>query len=131
MNPDKRIDEELNRVIAEWCGWKFVPEHDVSFSTPAGHVMPEGWTDPEGEPYSIPPNYCRDLNACHEAEGKLELQQSGQFAEVLKSVVLETTKLPWVDAGSFAHIHATARQRAEAIVRVIEQQKGSNEDETT
>ena len=109
MKPIKdRSDEELNRTIAEWEGWKFVPEHDVSFITPAGHAMPEGWTDPEGEPYSIPPNYCRDLNACHEAEGKLDYIQQYEYADQL------FMKLTF----------ATARQRAEALVAVIEQQKG-------
>jgi hypothetical protein len=60
-----------------------------------------------------------DLNAMHEAEGTLDLQEAGKFAEYLAAVVWGNTKLPWVDAGSFAHVHATASQRAEAFLRAI------------
>ena len=112
-----RSDEELNRTIAEWEGWKFVPEHDVSFITPAGHAMPEGWTDPEGEPYSIPPNYCRDLNACHAAENKWcdqSLEEELKYYPALTSVTVPDN----------SPTRATSRQRAEALVAVIEQQKG-------
>ena len=119
-----RSDEELNRTIAEWMGWKFVPERDVSFTTPAGHAMPEGWTDPQGEPYSIPPNYCRDLNACHEAE-KQGLGSSTAWVEFTLALinVLQADNMSEVD-GITCTLQATARQRAEALVRVIEQQKG-------
>ena len=81
---------------------------------------PKGCTEPVIKRMVSPRNFCEDLNAVHEAEEKLELQASGKFAAYLREVVLDSTLLPWVDHGSFAHIHATARQRAEAIVHVIQ-----------
>jgi hypothetical protein len=30
-------------ALAEFHGWKFVPEHDVSYDTPAGKVVPACW----------------------------------------------------------------------------------------
>jgi len=119
MNTDTRSDEELNRVIAEWCGWKFVPSRDIYICGQL-QAVPEEWVDPGSESYNAPPNYCRDLNACHEAEGKLDDEQFDLFRWILWDAV----KKPTINAWFRAHLSAEARQRAEALVKVIEQQKG-------
>lgn len=118
MNTDTRSDEELNRVIAEWCGWKFVPSRDIYICGQL-QAVPEEWVDPGSESYNAPPNYCRDLNACHEAEKRLNREQLVDYC----SFRLRYTTGEGM-ASDYKMICATARQRAEALVKVIEQQKG-------
>jgi hypothetical protein len=55
----------------------------------------------------------------HEAEKFLDLQSCGEYARRLREIVEMKTNLPWVDDGSFAHIHASSDQRAEALLRTI------------
>lgn len=109
---DQRTDEELNRIIAEWMGWKpqsvyTTQDHDGT------DIVCKG-----GQPR---PNYCRDLNACHEAENKW-CEQDGPMdvnhpryllGHTLYNVIVPYTEQPF---------RATARQRAEALVRVIEKE---------
>jgi len=119
MNPNQRTDEELNKVIAEYCGWMFVPSQDV-YIAGMDQALPEHWEDPDEAAHENCPNYCRDLNACHEAEGKLDEEQFDLFRAILWQSVIATTISAWFRA----HLSSTARQRAEALVKVIEQQKG-------
>jgi len=105
MNKDNRTDEELNRIIAEWCGW--VPSD-------GDHKRRNAWLEIAGEDWPIrPPNYCRDLNAVHEAEKRILgdlLNMWDKYCELL--------------GGSLYHCaHADASQRAEALVKVIEEGK--------
>lgn len=116
-----RFDEELNRTIAEWMGWKLIPSHDIYISGQL-QAVPEEWESSNGDYHDELPNYCRDLNACHEAEGKiLEDADTGYAYDCELNVVCKvfedgilTFKNMW---------HATARQRAEALVAVIESQQ--------
>lgn len=121
MNKDTRTDQELNRIIAEWVGFKI-------------HWL-DDWrerciTEPDGDKYSpsdpkvnltgmLPP-YSTNLNAIHEAEKKLNDHQSIKYVDRL-------WLLPKINpAVSVIHvIRATARERAEALVAVIESQKES------
>jgi len=66
------------------------------------------------------PDYYHDLNAIHEVVMAIDLQLQGAYAEQLK-IVVEMTRddLPWVEAGSFAHVEATVAQRCEAYLRAI------------
>lgn len=114
---DNRTDNELNRIIAEWCGWSFAAEHDVGFPTPAGIVFPEMWYNPDGGSKSSPPNYCRDLNAVHAAWMKLDNEDKHRFQDALQRVMLNS------DLASYWIVGAEARQRAEALVKVIEEGK--------
>lgn len=60
------------------------------------------------------PNYCDDLNACHEMENALDGYMMFKYATELMMVMGgEGT------GGSFSHIHAPARKRAEAFLRTI------------
>ncbi len=60
---------------------------------------------------------CNDLNAMHEAESILTEKQKRTFAFILAQV-LDTS--PTVDLGDqFLNIHATAKQRAEALRRTL------------
>ena len=108
----KMTDEEINRVIAEICGWKILEKKDEDF----GYCF-RVWVDPFGQEVDAPPNFCGDLNAMHEAENILTEKQKRTFAFMLAQV-LDTS--PTVDLGDqFLNIHATARQRAKAFLRTM------------
>lgn len=63
------------------------------------------------------PDYLNDLNAMHEAEKVLSEKRIRSYAFILAQV-LETS--PTVDLDDqFLNIHATAAQRAEALLRTI------------
>lgn len=110
MSANKRSDNELNRIIAEWMGWRFIPEHDAAFTTPAGSVYPESWHDPDGNEAMDIPSYCTDLNAIREAVYKLpKPTQYMWFCNQLMQIC----------GTHIDSVNATARQRAEALVNVI------------
>jgi len=115
MNKDNRTDEELNRIIAEWCGW--VPSD-------GDHKRRNAWLEIAGEDWPIrPPNYCRDLNAVHEACQKLFEFPSkewigGSLADDYDAEIQRMSAYQ----NLFRWDHE-ARQRSEALVKVIESSK--------
>ena len=127
MNTDNRTDEELNRIIAEWMG---NPEpHWICIrcnqKVPSSHVTYEETHGIDSCLGSVTwiesPNYCRDLNAVHEAEKKVLGSSTGwcDFALALMNV-LHAADMSELD-GITCILQATARQRTEALVRVIEE----------
>ncbi len=96
----KITDAELNRRIAEKCGW----------------IYYDGWHHPDGRDEL--PFYTTDLNACHEMEGTMTPVGAAEYVATLIGLIHE------VDADYFNRItwehgwevcHATARQRAIAF----------------
>lgn len=111
MNTDTRTDAELNRIIAEWMGWRFVPE------TPSGAPVdyePEHWLDENGRPTNW--FFCEDLNAIHEAA--LKAGPHSGYTRALRAIVLQHGEDS--SLGDFYYYEAEARQRAEALVAVIQ-----------
>jgi hypothetical protein len=118
--------QEINRRIAIACGWKLLPN-----SFPPNSRL---WEHPSGkrayEPDDLP-NYHGDLNAMHEAESALGVDQECQFIEHLEQLIRipenilfgdkPTKKFELNEHGRFAVAHATAAQRAEAFLRTIGQ----------
>jgi hypothetical protein len=107
-------NEQINVAIAEACGWNPPPEEIENITHGGGKFMPsEEWRK------SHIPNYCNDLNAMHEVEETLKGMNKAEFAVQLT----KSSGKDWPDgkvaAGSFAHIHATALQRAEAFLRTL------------
>ena len=95
-------NEQINKAIAETCGWIDRPT----------------CTDFLGNPL-LPPDYCNDLNAMHEAEKMLTTKQKQRYATALSdalsdSAPTESCHTVWSDT-----IHATASQRAEAFLRTL------------
>ncbi len=86
-------DEQINRAIAEACGW-----------TPDNRGL--GWLSPHGY-YAPEPDYCSDLNAMHEAEKVLTTFDEWD----IYCVYLGDTQPSCAKA--------TARQRAEALLRTL------------
>lgn len=94
---------QINRAIAEACGWK---------------QTSKGWwvNDNEGTDYQPePPDYHSDLNAMHEAEGTLPVDERTTYFQRLYDVTYHPND--W--SHGFAQITATAAQRAEAFLRVL------------
>jgi len=118
---DNRTDAEINRVIAEWCGWRLIPSHDIYISGQT-QAVPEEWESPNGDYHDELPNYCGDLNACHEAESKLPVEYQMKAA-----VYVYNNHRPKGAKASWTMYHAAARQRAEALVRTIEESKPTNQ----
>jgi len=105
-------DEEINRVIAEQLGWT-----DIRVSALWEDHQVLCGLNPRGNTRAVP-NYCRDLNAMHEAEKVLladadtgyeyDMELNG-VCECWEDGIMNYMKL-W---------HSTARQRAEAFLRTV------------
>jgi len=140
-----RTNDELNRIIAEWhvgelyvivkhglyyrenaCGytgdlrdaWK------VTLDAAKDHEYnPKGCVDPVTIKRAPALDYCQDLNAIHEAWLKLTFEQKMVWAEkVYHMVIDQETKMRWFEVLTLVS-NISARQRAEALVKVIEQEK--------
>ena len=106
-------DEEINRAIAEHLGW-IVPDGCANWRTrPDGKMV---FFNPLSEQDPLP-NYCGDLNAMHEAENTLTSVQCSFYTYSMREVITEhdASRRTW---------HATARQRAEAFLRVVGKWRG-------
>jgi hypothetical protein len=88
-------DEQINRAIAEACGWKEGVERYVQ-NLPL---------------MKAPPDYCNDLNAMHEAEKTLTDDQFKWYTHWVEKLMPETKYR--------CYLCATASQRAEAFVRSL------------
>jgi len=92
-------DEQINQRIAEACGWTVnTPSFGIP-PTPTAFSLLHGYDDL--------PNYCRDLNAMHEAE-KLIYNHNNMWTAYYYAI----------GAGPFS-LHATARKKAEAFLRAL------------
>lgn len=98
-------DSEINIAIAGACGWKDRPDPFYTDKL--------AWTHDEGATWVSTcdlPSYTTDINAMHEAE-----EVMWQRTDLWTLYVSELSKL----CNSLAPaLHATARQRAEAFLRV-------------
>lgn len=120
MSPEKQ-----RIAIAEACGLLTRPEgHLVEYRRwePPNHIF-ERVKFPDGSvrPCYIPdiPDYLNDLNAMHEAEARLELLQTFNFAEALGDVLHLDGVGIWTYHDAFKVVNTTATQRAEAFLRTI------------
>lgn len=99
-------DTEKRIRIAKWCGWTHL---DKAIRITAGHMgwANAFWENPNGIPFLECPDYLNDLNAMHGVENNLD-------------GISFSTYLDQLDRGTkFAGTCATARQRAEALLKVI------------
>jgi hypothetical protein len=129
-------DEQINLAIAKACGWISrvyswkIAESEKAFPKAINFISAfeaQEYLDrarrntedydrklsvfPVWEPC---PNYCDDLNAMHEAESILDEDCRNGF----RMELLNVTDSKYF--GGFEHIHATARQRAEAFLRTLD-----------
>jgi hypothetical protein len=87
--------EEQRIAIAEACGWK------------TGYRDPEAW-----HPL---PDYLNDLNAMHDAEKVLTVDQFEQYRWILWDICKQVRVKDWYRC----YLSSTAAQRAEAFLRTI------------
>jgi len=100
MTTDPRTDDELNRIIAEWMGWIYHNDHhDISYTKPDGSLGNH--------------DFCNDLNAMQEAEDGMSKGQLARYVIHLGKVC----------SGGMRIWRAKAHQRAEALVKVIEENR--------
>jgi hypothetical protein len=106
-------NEQINIAIAEACGWE--KEFNEDYINPEFH-----WIPPYDKyDYADIPNYCNDLNAMHEAESSLNSNQVQDYTLNLLRVTNNDGSKFYGTLGCFVHVHATARQRAEAFLKTI------------
>ena len=95
-----RSDAELNGIIAKWMGWK-------PYSS-------EGRLEWDGQGYSrtpiMPPSYCTDLNAIHDAVSRLDKDPYHWWAKRLSEICGDYSKAA----------NANPRQCSEALVELME-----------
>jgi len=102
---------KINEKIANFLNW-----------TPTTHSAMT--LDKDGTINFNPPDYCNDLNAIHEAESHLTIDQEYNYGEELRKISENVgpkgghfTPNGW---GCFALAHLTAQQKAQAFIKVIE-----------
>jgi hypothetical protein len=111
-------DQEINRRIAEFCGWGGMEKYTQE-PTQIGD-------SPEDGKLRRIPSYATDLNAIHEAEKKLTAEQEAVYVEALDRVTWDYIQADArYNAGrltcSELQFRATAHQRSEALLRTINQ----------
>lgn len=106
-------DQEINIAIAEACGWR-QSERNIAHwhhvSEPYSHILTGDL-----------PNYCNDLDAMHEAVIKTFQDASMQldYSRMLIFVIKKSSPICKRFFSDFDLANATARQRAEAFLRMI------------
>lgn len=123
--------EQINRAIAEHCGWHHFISNDEYGNARALRPYEEAKT---GCVFTDIPNYNGDLNAMHEAEKTLEPKQKWEFS--LRLVTAQENSMltkpeDWATLldhkfkapGFFPAVFATAVQRAEAFLRTVNKWK--------
>jgi hypothetical protein len=102
-------DEQINIAIAEACGWSGFSSAGYAGSIQYGRKPLSSHASWEL------PNYCNDLNAIHEAEMSLPVEEfNGQEWDQSRSEYRWRLRLICLHP-----CHATARERAEAFLRTI------------
>jgi hypothetical protein len=117
---------EAQRIaIAEACGWKFVKDDAKKYDyveNPQGGQCNREYAMKNVGPLCVP-DYLNDLNAMHEAEKVLTLEQTKVYTLELFMILERSGDLRSVTQSQnylFAYEwHATAAQRAEAFLRTI------------
>lgn len=112
-------EQEQRIAIAKWAGWTHIEDKSKPFMMDKGTYVygypPTGAI--VGKKHELP-EYTQDLNAMHEAESNLPTTKrhgEGSFAQWLWAVTEND-----VEGGSTWYMcHATAGQRAEALLRTL------------
>ena len=118
-------NEEIRIKVAELCGW--INVHEAGTREISEPLMDKGFGlvgfrlgQPAKQLEQIP-NYPEDLNACHEFEKELtEEQWRGYIFALLNLMKLDIALDDYTLAQHFSFVHATARQRCEAFIKVME-----------
>ena len=100
---------EAQRIaIAEACGLNVITSQD-----------PRWCCYKKGEVHFALPDYFNDLNAMHEAEAILNVEQGEDFVAQLANAAQMKRTRATINSDYFIVAHATAAQRAEAFLRTL------------
>lgn len=108
--------EDQRIALAQWCGWRL---------RNASSMMPGTYYHIDKAVNAQPPDYLNDLNAMHEAEKHLKVDQIGDYENHLYGItdyrdwVSGEDAIFWRQHSFYRNIHATASQRAEALLRTV------------
>ena len=110
---------EINRAIAELCGWKWFDHPDVREKTKT-FTLPDKWvTTPSGElvcPHSVP-NYHASLDACREFLSTIQhVTEQQRFTMIVSD--LRWKYQPLTHEIGWLFITATAPHLCEAFLRL-------------
>lgn len=123
------MNKEQQRIkIAEACGYKNV--HALNKWKEGGAMSDGTLVGDLGTMSKVyVPDYTSDLNAMHEAEKVLDLDQSYEYGQALAMIVREpeniafkekpARKFPLNGWGHFHVAHLTAFQRSEAFLKTL------------
>lgn len=112
-------ESEQRISIAEFCGWS-------GWAFGKGHPQHIPKNKRDGSNAEYPPDYLHDLNAMHEAEMTLDHAGRIIFINFLGIRIIKEHKPKIPDVTKCIHewaCHATATQRAEALLRTIRKWK--------
>ena len=103
--------ERMRIKIAEALGWKRVEYHPA--------LGNQGWTSPDRPGTRLAPDFCNDLNSCHDMEKILTKSDHANYVEHLITITNINTETTGVRywTNYFLVSHATALQRCEAFLR--------------
>lgn len=115
---------EINQAIAVLLGWKYVdndPDYEPYWAAPKDHPRHGHNMAAANYPHLFP-SYSTDLNIMHEAEKKLGEGLDGlnnwiDYLQTLYDIAQQPHICPL--SHNVAYVCATARQRAEAFLRVF------------
>lgn len=131
------MSPELQRIaIAEVCGWKDLGKdaERVRWWLPApwGNVFESlSYEEILKKRTVYLPDYLNDLNACHDMEKILTDEQQCEFEKRLAYIKRPSSKFKGVLGYShitFQLVHATAIERAEAFLRILNLWKESSHE---
>lgn len=105
INPPEVDYDALNRELAELLRWT-----EISRSWGEWLGLKPGQT--KSIPLSIP-DYCHDLNACHEVERSLPVRLWQVYEQEIKRLVGGSRR--------FCSIHATAERRTRALIATLKE----------
>jgi hypothetical protein len=116
-------EQKINQTIAKFVGWE-----KFSTQTVNGEPVQYGFHKNSNQRFeSSIPNFCKDLNAMHEAEKQLSIDQEYSYGEELRKVSENVgpkgghfTPNGW---GCYSLAHLNAKQKAQAFVKVITESK--------
>lgn len=110
MNPEKQ------RVkIAEACGWKYITPSLLCGYAPWRRQYEAKDIPTDGSlPFDTLPDYPNDLDELHGVERMLLASQQDQYLKWLEHLFRSE-----LDDNNFYLVHATAKQRCEAILRTL------------
>lgn len=110
-------NNELDSALALYCGWR----KKKGYINEKGLVRGE-WVNQYDETYNIPPLYSTSLEEMYEVEQSLSDFQIWEYVKILLAWVETTEKsTPLLGlAGMVKLIKAPARQRAEAMLKMLE-----------